>query len=138
MKKVTVPRAVRLNNPGNIELGGDRWMGMSKDQPDPRFVKFDTPEYGIRAMCRIFMSYRKRGICTVQQIIDTWAPAHENPTEKYTQNVCTWTGLDQDEDVTQDKYPVLIPGIIRQEVGYNPYSESTILAGCELASPRKN
>ena len=43
---MTIPRGIRNNNPGNIRHGND-WQGISKEQPDPAFCTFVSPEYGL-------------------------------------------------------------------------------------------
>ena len=56
-----LPRGITNCNPGNIERGKDRWLGMSADQStDPRFLVFDKPESGIRALMRLLINYQER------------------------------------------------------------------------------
>ena len=47
------PRGIRNNNPGNIEHNGTNWQGMDNPPHDGRFIRFVTPQYGIRAMARV-------------------------------------------------------------------------------------
>ena len=67
-----LPRGIRNNNPGNIERGKDRWLGMSADQSgDPRFLVFDKPEAGLRAIMRLLINYQERhDIKTVRDAIN--------------------------------------------------------------------
>ena len=85
-----LPRGIRNNNPGNLERTKDRWLGMSADQSgDDRFVVFDTPEHGIRALMRLLINYQERhGLTTVAQIITRWAPpkGRDETGRPYTQN----------------------------------------------------
>ncbi|WP_246506766.1 structural protein [Kistimonas asteriae] len=126
------PRGIRNNNPGNIRHG-DNWQGMTDIQTDPAFVQFVTPEYGIRAMTRIFKSYARRGLVTVEQIVSTWAPDNENDTESYVKHVASVLGLSPDTPVAEHDYPALIAVIIKHENGSQPYSRDTIEAGVMLA-----
>ena len=50
----TMTRGLRNNNPGNIRHGSSQWQGMSAEQPDNAFIKFDDPVYGIRAIAKTF------------------------------------------------------------------------------------
>ena len=129
------PRSIRLNNPGNIEHGA-KWQGMAEDQPDSRFIKFISPEYGIRAIVRILLTYRiKYDVRSITEIVTRWAPPHENPTDAYIRNVSEWSGIPADKEVDlkdANELVHLVAGIIRQEAGFNPYTNSTILAGVRL------
>jgi hypothetical protein len=124
-------RGLRLNNPGNIRHG-DKWRGLAADQPDTAFCKFIAPVYGIRAMVKILMAYRKRGINTVAEIISTWAPTVENDTAAYIKSVCSRTGVGPNDPI-EPTNPELIKAIIRHECGSQPYSDNTINDGIKLA-----
>ena len=70
-------------NPLNIRF--DRktnWFG-SKLKDRKGFVQFAAFSYGYRAAVMILRSYAKRGLKTVPQIIETWAPRSENNTVAY-------------------------------------------------------
>ena len=151
-----LPRGVRNNNPGNLERTSERWIGMSADQSaDPRFMVFDTPEYGIRALMRLLINYQERhSLNTVRGIINRWAPpvGRDQDGKSYTQNtsgyvhhVSRQTGFDPDEPLdvldraTCEK---LARAIVRHESG-NPslhgrpddwyddatYSRASVMAG---------
>lgn len=151
-----LPRGVRNNNPGNLERTAERWIGMSPDQSsDPRFMVFDTPEHGIRALMRLLINYQERhGLKTVREIINRWAPpvGRDQDGKSYTQNtsgyvhhVARQTGFDPDEPLdmldraTCEK---LARAIVRHENG-NPnlhgrpedwyddatYSRALVMAG---------
>ena len=132
---MTEPRGLRNNNPGNIRHG-DKWAGRTDDQPDSDFVKFKSPEYGIRAMARILLQYEKRGINTPREIIATWAPSVENDTDSYVRSVCDSCGFDEDQVLDMDDCAVMLPlvkAIIRHENGKQPYKDSVIMDGLRLA-----
>ena len=124
-----VPRGLRLSNPGNVRLG-QHWQGMASDQPDPDFVKFVSPIWGIRALCRCLLTYQSRhGLKTVRGIISRWAPASENNTDAYVASVARAVGVLDGEpiDLTRgDTMRLLVKAIIRHENGQQPYDDATI------------
>ncbi len=129
-------RGIRNNNPGNIRHGTSRWQGMSLAQPDPEYITFDSPLYGIRAMAKLLTNYQTRyGLDTIRKIITRWAPPIENVTAKYIENVSDWmnVGADQSIDVADYMVP-LVQSIIKQENGKQPYSDEQINQGIALAS----
>ncbi len=107
-------RAVRDNNPGNIERGKAHWKGeitdpsvMTEEQRrERRFVIFSHPRWGFRAIARILRAYGRNGIDTVAAIVGRWAPANENNTAAYIRAVAQSTGfkanlpLDLDDSLT--------------------------------------
>lgn len=118
----TLPRGIRNHNPGNLERTKDRWLGMSADQSgDTRFLIFDTPEAGIRALMRVLINYRERhDITTLRAAINRWAPPAENNSTAYVQHVARLTGFDPDEPLDfLDKAVcvALTRAIIRHECG---------------------
>jgi len=131
-----IPKGIRLNNPGNIEKGLN-WKGLADIQPDARFAAFTSPEYGIRAICRLLMTYNKKySIKTITGIVNRYAPPHENPTAAYAKNISTWTGFGLKETLDlKDKTTLakLAAAITRQENGIVPWDDTTYLKGAELA-----
>ena len=99
-----LPRGLRNNNPGNIEKSKETWVGAVGN--DGRFLKFQTPEYGVRAMARIIKNYQKNyGIDTVEKLIHRWAPPSDNnPTDKYVNYVSKLSGFAKDQklDLTHE------------------------------------
>lgn len=117
-----LPRGIRNNNPGNIERGHDRWLGMSADQSaDSRFLVFDSPEAGIRAIMRVLINYRERHqIGTLRGAINRWAPPVENNSGAYVQHVARMTGFDPDEPLDfldREINLALARAIVRHENG---------------------
>ena len=53
-------RGIRNNNPGNIDRNATKWQGMADKQDDPRFIVFTSPQYGIRAMARVLLTYQSK------------------------------------------------------------------------------
>lgn len=130
-----MPRGIRNNNPGNIEKNPNNpWRGAINGQ-DSRFETFASPEWGIRAMVKIFRSYSRRGIDTVEEIISTWAPAHENDVRSYVMSVCEHTGLYPTTQLDFGDFEMICSfteAIIQHENGMQPYDKSIIQAGVEL------
>ncbi|EPO8223890.1 hypothetical protein ACUII0_000813 [Providencia rettgeri] len=91
-------RGLRNNNPGNIEFSKENnWVGQLGS--DGRFVKFATPEHGIRALGKNLLSYARQGYVTPEQIITRWAPPgkiDKNDTEAYIKFVSEYIGVDRD------------------------------------------
>jgi hypothetical protein len=93
------PRAVRNQNPGNINAG-ESWEGlmpraqMTPDQAaETRFAVFESPKWGFRALGIILLNYvRLHGLTTVRQIIGRWAPSIENDTGSYVTAVARGVG----------------------------------------------
>lgn len=143
-------RGIRNNNPGNIDRQpGVRWQGQSADQSsDSRFVVFDAPQYGIRAIARTLITYQDKRrarngsrIDSVAEIIDRWAPPAENNTSAYQRQVAKALGKAVDDE-TVDVYDyatmcALVMAIIRHENGLMPYSADVIERGLLLAGIEK-
>jgi len=139
------PRGIRNKNPGNIDRHpGVRWQGMADDQSsDPRFVVFQSPKWGIRAIARVLITYQDKRqardgskIDTIGEIIDRWAPPHENHTRAYAEHVARLTRIGVDETLDVYDYgtmKALVMAIITHENGQQPYDDATIDAGLKLA-----
>lgn len=127
-------RGLRNNNPGNIRHG-EQWQGMATEQTDPSFITFASPEYGIRAMAKVLKNYQSLyGLNTLAKIAARWAPPNENDTVAYTIALEKFTGIPANQPINvADQLNKLIPGIIRQENGLQPYDEATIARGIALA-----
>lgn len=142
-------RGIRNNNPGNIDFNPrNKWqgqLGLELGVPRPRFARFDSPENGIRAMAKLILNYRgkdgmpglgKPGIDTITEIINRWAPGHENDTAAYIRAVSQDTGFKPDAALTLADPRVLTPvvySIIHHENGSNPYDSSVVREGVRRA-----
>lgn len=132
------PRGIRGNNPGNIEVTGERWQGQTGS--DGRFATFDTPQAGIRALARNLLTYQERhGLNTVQAIVNRWAPPRENDTGAYVQAVARALGVEPDATLSlRDPQTLqrLAEAIIHHENGRQPYPEAVVRAGVDAALGR--
>lgn len=116
-----LPRGIRNNNPGNIRLSKDKWIGLKSRQDDPEFCQFNTPSDGLRALMKIILAYyRRHNLKTIRQIIGRWAPPNENNTDSYVAAVCDSLGFGADEALPVENIGVLIGiarAIVRHENG---------------------
>lgn len=129
-------RGLRNCNPMNLRHSVDKWQGAADVQADTEFVTFKSPEFGIRAGAKVLMSYQKRGLDTVGEIISTFAPSTENDTNAYVQAVCNDCGVDSNDVLDMDNCETmtkLVKAIIKHENGVQPYSDAVILDGLRLA-----
>jgi len=139
----TTPRGLRNHNPGNIERGAP-WQGLADlaemteaQRAETRFCVFRSPEWGIRAIARVLITYQDRhGLRTVRGMIGRWAPTAENNTEAYMRAVAARLGVANDTAVDVHRYDVaraLVEAIIRHENGEQPYPDAVIDKGLALA-----
>lgn len=139
--KQKLPRGIRNNNPGNIRHG-QNWRGLNPEggKIDPAFCVFTSSVYGIRALAKVLINYKKiHNLRTVRQIISWYAPPNENQTQAYIQAVAKQLGVYPDTVIDIEEKGVLcvfIKAVIRMENGVQPYSDDTILQGINLAFNR--
>jgi hypothetical protein len=130
-------RGISNFNPGNIDRTDTHWLGMADDQSaDPRFIVFKSPEYGIRAIAKILCTYHKSGFRTIRAMINRWAPAVENDSDSYVDDVAARSGIGPDDQIaslTPAILSALCQSIIRHENGQQPYPVATIEAGVSMA-----
>lgn len=127
-----MPRGIRNKNPGNIEDNGTQWRGRLGN--DGRFIIFDKPEHGIRAIARILNTYQsKYNITTLEGIINRWAPPHENNTDAYISHAEKSLKISRHTPIGFQHYEPLIKVIIKHENGVQPYSDEVIRNGIAAA-----
>lgn len=129
------PRGIRNNNPGNIRLG-DPWQGLVSHQTDSAFCQFTTPTYGIRALCRVLISYQdKYGLRSIKDIINRWAPPNENNTGAYVEAVAKATRHSPTTQLDMHAYEDLkavASAIIVHENGKGPEKSQNTWYSCEV------
>lgn len=119
-----LPLGLRNNNPGNLRKSKDLWRG---ELPDPQnkgkgFERYKFVEYGIRANAiDIIGDIKKDGNDTIEKLINTYAPEHENDTKAYIKFVCNQLGLTFNEKitVTYESIAKLLDAIYHMELGAN-------------------
>jgi hypothetical protein len=68
-------RGLQNNNPGNVRLSSDRWMGQvtENEQTDTDFVQFIDLPFGIRAMMTVIMNYViTAGVTTLYTLVEKY------------------------------------------------------------------
>jgi hypothetical protein len=90
----SLPRGVRNRNPGNIEDGDFARSLPGYQGGDGRFAVFDSLDSGTAAQAKLLGSYSKRGINTVEGVVNRWAPPKENNTGAYVRFVSQKLGVD--------------------------------------------
>lgn len=145
----SLPRGVRNNNPGNIDYNPrNAWqgqLGIEVGVAKPRFARFDSPKNGIRALGKLLINYRGKdgmpgvggkGIDTVLETINRWAPSNENDTQVYASAVAKRIGVRTTEPI-DIRHPATLKGmvisIIIHENGGNPYPPEIIDEGVRRA-----
>jgi len=146
---MTTPRGVRNNNPGNIDFNPrNDWqgqLGLEVGVAKPRFARFDQAENGIRALGKLLINYRskdgmpgvgEKGIDTVLETINRWAPSNENDTQAYASAVAKRLGVGTTDPINIKDPATLrgmVLGIIIHENGRNPYPDMIIDEGVQRA-----
>jgi hypothetical protein len=129
----TMTRGLRNNNPGNIVDDGTNWEGLAAPRSDGKFLRFVSPEYGIRAMGRILTNYVSRdGLpATVNALVRRWSATDQ---DAYVDKVSGDLGVDPNAPLDlPSQLPALVASMTSMENGLNPYSQATILTGLNLA-----
>lgn len=130
-------RGIRNHNPGNIRKSSEKWQGLAERQPDSEFATFIAPEWGIRALARVLITYQdKHHLTTLSQILTRYAPAVENNLSAYVDHVSKLTTFRPSARLDLHTYADLRPlveAIIRHENGEQPYDSALIDRGLELA-----
>lgn len=121
-RKKIIPRGIQNNNPLNIRIG-NTWLGerLPADCDDPNFEQFTSMKYGLRAAFCVLRRYiRHYHLCTVDQIIHSWAPANENATDKYIDFVCKEIECAADRKILFEDKPtmcLLVQAMAKMECG---------------------
>lgn len=143
-------RGIRRNNPGNIEYRPSvRWQGQVEPHDGDRYAAFVAPQWGIRAIARVLVTYEDKRkandgsrIDTVHEFISRWAPSvndsgvFENDTGSYVKHMSDLLDVGPNDPISVHDYDTcrtLVVGIITHENGYNPYSDAQIAKGLMLA-----
>ncbi|MDC9605635.1 structural protein [Xenorhabdus griffiniae] len=130
-------RGIRNNNPGNIDYNkANKWQGLLSHDPkiESRFCRFESPEYGIRALMKLLCNYHKGGHNSVSKIINRWAPSNENNTTAYINGVAKALNVDPFDKIEVNKSTLiaLSKSIIRHENGQQPYSDDVFTRAFEM------
>ena len=136
---MSLPRGIRNCNPLNIRRSKDKWKGMKALQSDAQFVQFESLEWGWRAAFYLLTRtyYHKYRLYTIRAIVTKWAPAIENNTKAYINNVSRLTGIDPDEPLgipseKPSRWIALGTAMAIQENGTESLDYFAMLRGWEL------
>ncbi|MNO44422.1 hypothetical protein D3C76_346650 [compost metagenome] len=127
-------RAERNNNPGNLEFRGQ--AGAVPEDGSGRFAKFNSPSEGVTALAKQLQLYGKRGLDTINEIINKYAPASENNTKAYIDSLTKRLGVAPDEELdlsNPQTLSELIKGISRHESGSDFLSDKDVMTGINKA-----
>ena len=136
-------RAVRNNNPGNLEAGA-RWKGLlprsrmsAEQKAERRFAVFASPEWGFRALAIVLRNYDRRyGLDTIRKIVMRFAPPYENDTESYIRSVTSRLHITADAPLDLDDpqtLSALCKAIAVHESGGWFFSDEDLASGIALA-----
>ena len=135
-----IARGIRNNNPLNIRRTKDKWKGMKALQSYVQFVQFESLEWGWRAAFYMLTRtyYHKYRLFTIRAIVTKWAPAIENNTKAYINNVSRLTGIGPDEPlgIPSDqpaRWIALGLAMAIQENGTQSIDHFAMLRGWDLA-----
>lgn len=133
---IELPRNVRLNNPGNVDRNSIRWQGMAAVQDDVRFIRFVAPQWGFRCMARILKGHFLSGHQTIRSLIgdplDGWAPANENDTGAYENDVSKRMLVGIDETLVLPVFLLPMLKAIAIHEGGCPWPDSVVQLGIDL------
>ena len=133
----SLPRGYRNNNPLNIRISNNNWVGKVYANTDGAFEQFTSMAYGYRAAMVTIRNYvNKYGLKTISQIIYRWAPNNENNTSGYIQRVCSLTGMSANTVVDPDNKQTMTKLVYAMSIvenGNNPKpDEEAINSGWSL------
>lgn len=121
------------NNPLNIRISPNKWVGKIVPSRNAAFETFDTPENGLRATVIIMSrAYKRSGINTLIGLIQKWAPEEDNNRPLiYANSVAKDSGYTIHEHLDLADFDVLcriIPPMSRVETGQGFQWSAEILA----------
>jgi hypothetical protein len=126
-----------LNNPGFITRSeGFAWYGQVGSE-DPRYVAFDKPENGIRAIARLLRGYQRRsGLRSVRAIVNRFAPGHRKGAAEYVEAIAEVLGVEPEAELNlEDEATMvaLVAAIVSFENGRCLYDVGTLERGVKWA-----
>lgn len=119
---MNLPLGLRQNNPGNLRSWGSTPVLGG-------FANFGSAEAGLAAMAQNLQGYGRRGVNSVDAIINRWAPSSENDTASYIRSVAGRMGVKSGEALDLNNPEVLsklMGAMIQHEQGMNPFTASQL------------
>ena len=134
LERLTMPKGIRNHNPMNLRwFAPINWVGQIGPDVDG-YAKFSEVHFGIRAGVKNLVNgYFNKGIDSPVNIIEKYAPSHENPTDAYIRFIAERMGVDKTTSIplTRDNMIRLTKAIIHFENGSQPYADATIERGVD-------
>ena len=128
-----VPRGIRNNNPGNIVISNNDWVGkVAKDKnTDKKFEQFTEYKYGVRALIMLLRTYIRTRRDTITKIFSEYAPPNENNTQSYIKFVGGRLGVGADDTLTATKNTLkeLCQAIAKMENGKEAITDAQFEEG---------
>lgn len=133
----SLPRGIRNNNPGNLNFA--RQSGARKEGgAGGRFAVFDSMADGIAALVRQLGLYAKRGINTIADIVNKYAPAGDNNNVgAYISALVKATGRGANEVLNLSDANTLVPlvrGIVNHEGNGKYVTGADIARGVQIGA----
>jgi hypothetical protein len=133
-RSFNVPRGIRNNNPGNIEISkANDWKGKVPidKNTDKRFEQFTDYKFGVRALIMLLRTYIRSGRNTITKIFSAYAPPNENNTQSYIKFVAGRLGIGADDVVTATKNNMkeLAQAIAKMENGQEAITDAQFQEG---------
>ena len=128
--------AERHNNPGNLVFAGQRGATVGETVAGHTFAKFQSTEEGVAALYRQLQLFQKRGIDTISEVMEVYAPRKTNNTGAYIKALSKTTGLDPNQQLNfgdPATAAAMIRGISQHEAGKSYLNDQQILSGISMA-----
>lgn len=128
--------AERHNNPGNLVFAGQRGATKGETVAGHTFAKFQSAEEGVAALYRQLQLFQKRGIDTLSEVMEIYAPRKTNNTGAYIKALSKTTGLDPNQQLNfgdPATAAAMIRGISQHEAGKSYLNDQQILSGINMA-----
>lgn len=136
------PRGIRNNNPGNLKVSSNSWLGkvpyeQNQDfdcrtgQVTRTFEQFTSYKYGIRALVKLLVNYmEQKRLTTISQIINRYAPGTENDPSSYINFVSNYTGISPHSPLSPSRETLLLlsKAIAKNENGVEAISSGEFYA----------
>ncbi|HRB72441.1 hypothetical protein [Flavobacterium sp. UBA4197] len=147
LNQAGMPLGLKNNNPGNLRLTSVAWDGKIPNHLNngAGFEQFYELRFGVRALMRQLITDMKRGLTTVELIINKFSPPHENNTAAYIKTVSKMTGFGASQPITVLNKSTLLSlckAIVSVEIGSNyanyvtaqDYEDAFSILGVSLAN----
>lgn len=119
--------ADRFNNPTNLRWAEGYGTHNTKSGD---FAVFPTLDEGVLASAKQLQIYGTRGVNTVRDIANKWAPSNENDTAAYIRHVVKATGINENEKLNLNDPTILaklISAMASKEGAGNRVSEGAVI-----------